>query len=100
MTAVGLVALLLSAAPQQTVDTIVVDNRNIFDHANDGPGFVARLANALHVRTRASVIRRTLLVSPGQLYDSARVAESERALRALGVFRFVGGGGGDRWRCG
>ena len=101
MTAVGLVALLLSAAPQQTVDTIVVDNRNIFDHANDGPGFVARLANALHVRTRASVIRRTLLVSPGQLYDSARVAESERALRALGVFRFVrvdttrlGAGGG------
>ncbi len=88
MTAVGLVALLFTAAPQ-TVDTIIVDNRNIFDHANDGPGFVARLANALHVRTRASVIRRSLLVSPGQPYDSARVAESERALRALGVFRFV-----------
>ena len=90
MTAVGLVALLLSAAPaSQTVDTIVVDNRNIFDRSGDGPGFIARLANALHVRTRASVIRRTLLVAPGQLYDSARVAESERALRALGVFRFV-----------
>ena len=88
MTAVGLVALLFTASPQ-TVDTIIVDNRNIFDHANDGPGFVARLANALHVRTRASVIRRSLLVSPGQPYDSARVAESERALRALGVFRFV-----------
>ena len=89
MTAVGLAALLLSAAPQQRIDTIVVENRNIFDRANDGPGFVARLANALHVRTRASVIRRTLLVGPGQPYDSARVAESERALRALGVFRFV-----------
>ena len=88
MTAVGLVALLL-AAPCQTIDTIVVDNRNIFDQANDGPSFVARLANALHVRTRAAVIRRSLLVSPGQQYDSARVAESERALRALGVFRFV-----------
>ena len=103
MTAVGLVALLFTASPQ-TVDTIVVDNRNIFDHANDGPGFVAKLANALHIRTRASVIRRSLLLSPGQPYDSARVAESERALRALGVFRFVqvdtarldaaGGGGG------
>ena len=89
MTAVGLVALLLSAAPQQTVDTVIIDNRNIFDRAHDGPGFVARLANALHVRTRASVIRRTLLVAPRQPYDSARVAESERALRALGVFRFV-----------
>ena len=88
MTAVGLVALLFTVAPQ-TVDTIVVENRNIFDRANDGPGFVARLANALHVRTRASVIRRTLLLAPGQPYDSARVAESERALRGLGVFRFV-----------
>lgn len=88
MTTLGLLALLVSAAPQ-TIDTIVVDNRNVFDQANDGPGFVARLANALHIRTRASVIRRSLLVAPGQLYDSARVAESERALRALGVFRYV-----------
>ena len=100
MTAVGFVVLLLAASPQ-TVDTIVVDNRNIFDRANDGPGFVARVANAVHIRTRAAVIRRSLLVSPGDPYDSARVAESERALRALGVFRFVrvdttrlGGGGG------
>ena len=88
MTAVGLLALLFTVSPQ-TVDTIVVENRNIFDHANDGPGFVAHLANALHIRTRASVIRRSLLLSPGQPYDSARAAESERALRALGVFRFV-----------
>jgi len=85
---------LLSAIPPvrlsaQVVDTVVVDNRNIFDRSGDGPGFVGRLANALHVRTRASVIRRSLLLAPGQPYDSARVAESERALRALGVFRFV-----------
>lgn len=88
MTTFGLLALLVAASPQ-TIDTIVVDNRNVFDQANDGPGFVARLANALHIRTRAAVIRRSLLVRPGQLYDSARVAESERALRALGVFRLV-----------
>lgn len=83
---VGLVALLLAT---QTIDTIVIDNRNVFDHEGDGPGFVARLANALHVRTRPSVIRRSLLVRPGEPYDSARVAESERALRALDVFRLV-----------
>jgi hypothetical protein len=65
VTAVGLVALLFAASPQ-TIDTIVIDNRNVFDQANDGPGFVARLANALHIRTRASVIRRSLLVAPGQ----------------------------------
>jgi hypothetical protein len=79
-----------SARPAaQTIDTIVVENANVFDRAGDGPGFIARLANALHIRTRASVIRRSLLVAPGQLYDSARAAESERALRALGVFRSV-----------
>jgi len=92
VTGLGLALLLASGAPQAqdsvVIDTIVVENRNIFDQ-NGGTGFVGKLANALHVRTRASVIRRTLLVTPGHAYDSARVAESERALRALGVFRFV-----------
>jgi hypothetical protein len=41
------------------------------------------------VETRASTIRRELLFRPGEPYDSARVAESERNLRALGVFRRV-----------
>ena len=55
----------------------------------DAPGFVARLANRLHARTRAGVICGTLLVNPGDRYDSARVAESERALRNLSVFSRV-----------
>src|SRR5581483_7058814 len=80
-------ALLAAAGARlraQTIDTIIVVNRNVFD-----PGFPARLANRLHVRTRAGVIRRALLVNPGDRYDSARVAESERALRNLFVFRRV-----------
>src|SRR6266581_2431945 len=71
----GLVVLLsacpLARLPAQTVDTIVVENHNVFD-AGDGPGFVAHLANALHVTTRAAVIRRTLLFDAGDRYDSAR----------------------------
>jgi len=88
-------AITLSAYPPirlsaQTIDTVIVYNQNIFpEELVDEFGFVARAANALHIRTRASVIRRTLLVGPGEAYDSARVAESARALRALGVFRFV-----------
>jgi hypothetical protein len=86
---------LLSAGPPvrlsgQTIDTVVVVNHDVFPASEaDAPGFIARLANALHVRTRASVIRRALLLSPGDPYDSARVAESERALRALQVFSRV-----------
>src|SRR6059036_21024 len=93
--AVGSAVLLLTARPpdrlsaQATIDTIVVVNHNIFDLSDDAPGFLARLANGLHVTTRAGVIRRTLLVNPGDRYDSARVAESERALRGLYVFSRV-----------
>ncbi len=73
----------------QTIDTIIVVNRNVFNLADDAPGFLAHAANALHVTTRAGVIRRALLVNPGDRYDSARVAESERALRSLYVFSRV-----------
>jgi hypothetical protein len=55
----------------------------------DAPGFLARLANGLHVPTRSGVIRRTLLLNPGDPFDSARVVESERSLRGLGVFSQV-----------
>jgi hypothetical protein len=85
-TPVGSVAQ--SAAP--TIDTIVVVNHNVFDlQQAEAPGFLARLANRLHARTRAGVIRAALLVNAGDPYDSARVAESERALRALSVFSRV-----------
>src|SRR5436853_6813617 len=93
--ALGFAAVFLSVYPSirlsaQTIDTIVVVNHNIFDlQGDDAPGPLARLANRLHVTTRAGVIRRTLLVNPGDRYDSARVAESERALRSLFVFSRV-----------
>ena len=97
--AVGIGLGLLTARPSDrltaqavppTIDTIIVVNRNVFDlQEADAPGFIARLANRLHARTRAGVIRATLLVNPGDRYDSARVAESERALRNLSVFSRV-----------
>jgi len=41
-------------------------NRNVFDlQEADAPSFIARLANRLHARTRAGVIRGSLLVNPG-----------------------------------
>lgn len=93
--AVAAAAVLLAAGrPErlaaQSIDTIIIVNRNVFDLQDaDAPGFIARLANRLHARTRAGVIRGTLLVNPGDRYDSALVAESERALRNLSVFSRV-----------
>ena len=88
--ATGSPVRLSAQSPATTIDTIIVVNRNVFDlQEGDAPGFIARLANRLHARTRAGVIRGTLLVNPGDRYDSARVAESERALRNLSVFSRV-----------
>ncbi len=66
---------------------VQLQRRDIFD-PNERSWF-AKLANQLHFQTRPRVIRREVLLRPGDLYDSALVAESERNLRALGIFRRV-----------
>jgi hypothetical protein len=95
------VALLLGPlqlAAQTTPETASVDSaliihrvqlqrRDIFDPHERS--WFARLANKLHFQTRAPVIRREVLLRAGQPYDSALAAESERNLRALGIFRRV-----------
>ena len=73
----------------QTIDTIIIENGNVFDHEDAAPNWVAHLANGLHMRTRQWVIRRRLLLNRGDRFDPARMEESERALRTLGVFRSV-----------
>src|SRR6267378_1872612 len=78
-----------SPSARQTIDTVIIENGNIFDRDDATPEWVAHLANKLHVRTRQWVVRRRLLLQRGAPFDSARVAESERALRSLGVYRSV-----------
>jgi hypothetical protein len=69
------------------IHRVLLQRRDIFDPTERS--WVARMANRLHFQTRVPVIRRELLLRPGQPYDSALVAESERNLRALGIFRRV-----------
>ena len=71
------------------IDTVIVVSHNVFDPPDGTPRLVAKLGNALHVTTHPAVIRRLLLVGAGTPLDSARLVESERALRELGVFRSV-----------
>jgi hypothetical protein len=58
---------------------------SIFDTADPNLegrfGWAYRAANALHVRTRESVIRRELLFEAGDCFDGYLLAESERLLR-------------------
>jgi hypothetical protein len=75
------------ADPSAIIRGVQLQRRDIFD-PNERSWF-ARLANQLHFQTRPAVIRRELLFQVGEPYDSALVAESERNLRSLGIFRRV-----------
>jgi hypothetical protein len=73
------------ACPGGAVSYIFIDNHSIFDTTD--PSLSTRfawaygLANSLHVRTRASVIRRELLFRVGDCYDPFLLEETERILR-------------------
>lgn len=75
------------ADPALVIRRVQLVRRDIFDPSERG--WVARMANKLHFQTQPPVIRREILLRPGDQYDSALVAESERNLRALGIFRRV-----------
>lgn len=67
------------------ISYVFIDNHSIFDVQPETQrrfSWFYRTANALHMRTRRSVIARELLLSPGDCYDPVLVAESERLLRA------------------
>jgi len=62
--------------------------REVFDPAQPGEGNAfTGLANALHMRTRDSVIRRELLFAEGDAFDPLLVDETARNLRNLGIFQ-------------
>ncbi|HET9274732.1 MAG TPA: hypothetical protein VFN96_01545 [Gemmatimonadales bacterium] len=81
-------ALAQSSDSAPIVTAIELRRHNIFSPQEAG-GFLPRLANSLHATTRPGVIRRELLVRPGERYDSLAVAETARNLRSLGIFREV-----------
>src|SRR4030095_11136312 len=71
------------------IKAIVINRGEVFDSVEARQFWGFRLVNALHAQTKPYVIRRELLFAPGELYDTARVNESARNLRALAIFRDV-----------
>jgi len=64
-----------------------IDNRNIFDLADEKEnGILYRAANALHIRTRAAVVRRQLLFKPGERVSVRLIEETERLMRSNRIF--------------
>lgn len=77
-----------AVCPEGRITNIFVDNHSIYDvdQVDDSGllGWVYRAANALHVKTRASFIRRELLFHVGDCYDPFLLEESGRLLRRYG----------------
>lgn len=71
------------------IQGVIVDPRDIFDPAEAQASALVRFANSIHATTRRSVVERELLFKAGDPFDSAKVAETARNLRALGIFRRV-----------
>ena len=62
---------------------ITILSLDVFSPEEASRGWPYRLANAVHVETRAWVIRKFLLFAEGDVYDPGKLEETERNLRAL-----------------
>lgn len=67
---------------------IDVHRSDVFDSV-EANGWLAGVVNSLHIMSAEYVIRRELLFKEGEPYDSAKVAETLRNIRRVGVFRTV-----------
>jgi hypothetical protein len=70
------------------IRAVTIHRNDVFD-STEAHNWLTRLANRLHITTRESVVRRELLLHPGEAYDPEAAAETARNLRALGIFRRV-----------
>ncbi len=77
------------ADPDTRIEEIFIDTDNVFGDDEAADNWIYRTANSIRVRTRSRVVSRELLFSVGQTADSALLAETERNLRQLGLFRSV-----------
>lgn len=70
------------------ISTVEIRPTNVFSEEEASQKFfLYRFANALHITTKSSFIEQQLLFRPGDPLRSEILAETERNLRAFGLFR-------------
>jgi len=67
------------------LEAVLVAAEDVVAESDPYPNFL----NLFHVRTREEVIRREVLLEPGELYSSALAEETARNLRKLNIFSVV-----------
>ncbi len=81
-------AVLVSSRP--VIEGIRIERLNVFDLSLPGEDYWPfRFANKIHVVTRQKVVRRELLLHPGDPWDPLLALESERNMRELNIFRYA-----------
>jgi hypothetical protein len=86
-TAVILRPIVATADTVPRILAITLQARGAYDSTDTN--CLTKILNFFHVTTKEQFIRNEIPVRVGEPYDSARVAEIERNLRALGVFKSV-----------
>lgn len=71
------------------IDSVHLRVENVFDEEAEARHWIYRTANSLRFKTRRGVVERELLFEAGDSLDLAILAETERNLRALDLFRAV-----------
>ncbi len=71
------------------IDSVHVQAENVFSEEAESEHWIYRTANSLRFKTRKHVVERELLFRAGDSLNLALLAETERNLRALNLFRTV-----------
>jgi len=87
-TLLGLLPCTVDAGEPVFIGKVTIKTVDVFA-PDEVKSFLNKGANALHVITLDSTVRRFLIYEEGDVYDPAVLAEAERNLRALGLFRSV-----------
>ncbi|MGE5345250.1 MAG: hypothetical protein ACM3JH_04775 [Acidithiobacillales bacterium] len=78
------------AAKVPRITEIDIRTENVFSRTEAAAAFFPyELANAIHLKSRNSLIEKYLLFRVGDPLNPDQLAETERNLRATGLFRFV-----------
>jgi hypothetical protein len=75
--------------PAPIIDGVEITTENVFSEEEIRKNVIFRLLNGIRFDTNPGVVRKELLFRPGSTLDSAQLAETERNLRRLRIFRDV-----------
>ena len=64
------------------VGKITIESLEVYSTSEEARGSFYRLANRMHIETKRPTIEKFLLFKEGDVYDQAKLAETERNLRA------------------